>query len=143
MEALEDAGFVGVFPVAFGGGVEGPEDWYEENRTNAETFLNRTAQLSMGVRLRGINTMRLLDGEPVDPWDCLFIDSTIPDLPEILEEWQQPQRIYTRESKWAVDKKPLRRDKSGKAVQSDSPDRYDGLVLSFAEDSDGRGLRAA
>lgn len=147
--ALEEAGFRGVFPVPFGGGVKGGDSLYEEDRTNQEVFLNRSAQMSMGVRNRAINTLRLLDGERVSRWDCLFIDPAVGDcdpgvsLDDVLEEWSQPQRFLTADSKWAVDKAPSRRDKTGKVVRADSPDRYDGLVLAFAADSHERGLVAA
>ena len=142
MTALEEAGFSGVFPTAFGGAVQGPDDEYEDDRLNRDVFENRTAQMSMGLRLRAINTLRLKNGEDVDPWHCLFIPDDLPDLDNILEEWSRPERVVTKTGKWAVDKAPETKTATGKTRRADSPDRYDAAVLAFAMDSDGIGLRA-
>ena len=52
-----------VRPIGFGGKVGGEDELYERRRTNGETFRYRNIQMGMGLRLRAMNTLRLLRGE--------------------------------------------------------------------------------
>lgn len=126
-------GFKGVRAVNFGGSVGGPDELYEANRPNKEVFAYRNVQMGDAVRLRMNRTSRLMNGEDIDPMQCLFIDPRIPDLEHILGEWSQPTRRWNVVTgKWEVEKA---------AVDEKSPDRYDALILSFGVETDLRGLK--
>ena len=129
------AGFRGVRAVNFGGKVGGPEILYEPRRPNKAVFARRNAQLAEALRLRANRTVRMLNGDQrVDPTNCLFIPPDLPRLEEILGEWSQPtRRLNITTGLWEVEKA---------AADERSPDRYDGLALAFAVETDNRGLKA-
>ena len=92
--------------------------------TNKEYFFNRASQLGWVLRLRAERTVRLLDGENINPSYCLFINPEIRDLQLILSELNRPQ--------WD-DEQKLRIRKKGSTGKS--PDAYDAVALAFAYDS--------
>ena len=122
----------GIRPINFGGAVGGPDVRYEPGRANGDVFRARNAQMGDALRLRARRTVRLLNGESVDPNTCLFIRSDIPRLDDYLTELSQPvRRTSPITGRWEIDKR-------NNAV---SPDRYDATALAFCRDSD-HGLRA-
>ena len=129
------AGFRGVFPVNFGGAVEGPDVFYERDRPNKNVFAARNMQLADGLRLRANRTQRLLAGVEVDPLTCLFIPPDLPRIEDFLGECSRPTRRFNvSRGLWELDKE---------GVDGRSPDRFDGVSLAFSRDSDGhRGLKA-
>ena len=128
------AGFPIVKAVNFGGKVEGPKVMYERSRPNSAVFARRNIQMADALRLRANRTIRLRAGGDVNPAECLFIPPDLPNLTAVLAEWSQPIRQFNITSgKW-----DLRKKKAGER----SPDRFDALALSFARETDGRGLKA-
>ena len=132
---LKRVGFKGVTPEWFGGEVKGKDLPYETSRPNGAVFARRNIQLADAVRQRANRTVRLLKAHrtgvepstPIRPERCLFIPPDLPRIDDILSDWSQPvRRTNPTTGKWEVHKA---------ADDEDSPDRYDGLVLSFAQDS--------
>ena len=123
-------------PVGFGDGVEGPDEVYEGQRTNGETFARRNIQLAMALRLRAIRTVALLNNRTdIDPYDCLFINPRLPRLEHFLNVCTKPiRRMGPQTGKWELDKR-------GGDENAKSPDPFDALSLCFARDSDGVGLK--
>ena len=131
---LHKAGFKGVFPAAFGGKVGGPDELYEPELPNKDVFARRNIQMAMALRLRALNTQKLLNGEDIDPRRCLFIPHTLPKLSEILDEFSQPTRVYNETTgRWELVKA---------AKGERSPDRFDAACLAWAVETDHRGLSA-
>ena len=131
------AGFRGVHPENFGGGVKGPDRLYERDRPNSAVFAARNMQMADALRLRATRTAKLLKGGEVDPASCLFIKPDMPRVEQFLSECSQPVRRFNIvRGLWEVDKTG-----DTKGVAARSPDRFDGLSLSFARDSE-RGLVA-
>ena len=123
-------------PVMFGGAVAGQNRLYSPRLRNKDFFMRRNAQLAWNMRLRQQNTLRLLDNkEGVNLDYCLFINPDIPNLEDLLDELTQPIRKERENysSKVEVDKSP---------DGAPSPNKYDSVVLSFAQDSE-RGLTVA
>ena len=116
-------------PVAFGGAVGGPKRQYSYRRTNEEAFARRNAQLAFAVRLRALRTVKLMEGDDVDPDKCLFINPNIPGLEQYLAQLTQPQWYDN-----PINEK-ITIDKRGE-LEGDSPDEYDATVLAFARDSE-------
>ena len=122
-------------PVHFGGEVAGPDVLYVRGATNKQYFKNRAAQMGMGVKFRANLTVRLVDGDDVDPSRCLFINPAIPQLEDIMAQLAQPE--------WNDDTGKLRVEKQPHAPgesKPPSPDGYDCVILSCAADSR-KGLR--
>ena len=117
----------------FGAAVAGPKRQYSRGVTNAEFFHRRNAQMGWGVRLRAMNTTRMLEGEPMDPARCLFISPAIPRLEDYLAECAQAEWENNISGRIVIEKEP---------DDAPSPDRYDATVLAFAYDSR-NGLRIA
>jgi len=133
-DQLLQVGFRGIEGVDFGGALGGPEDIYEGELTNAELFARRNMQMGMALKNRADLTVRLLRGEDIDPWRCLFIPTEIGADSLTLSQWSQPvRRFNTTTGKWEMKKK-------GVDVDERSPDRFDGLCLAFAHETDGQGL---
>ena len=131
---LRKSGFKGVIPVNFGGKVGGPEELYEPEVKNKDMFRSRNIQMAMALRLRALNTIRLINGENIDPARCLFIPHTLPHLPHILDELSQPTREFNVSTgRWELVKA---------AKGERSPDRFDGACLAWAVETDHRGLTA-
>ena len=126
----------GIYPVNFGGAVEGGEAYYERQSKNQDVFRSRNIQMADAVRLRARRTLRLLDNDPeIDPNACLFINPNIPDLEGYLIDLSQPtRRRNPTTGKWELDKR-------GGDENAESPDRFDATTMAFARDSQ-LGLRA-
>ena len=119
----------------FGGGVKGANTRYESGRPNDQVFRSRNIQLADALRLRASRTVRLLDGQDVDPKTCLFINPAIPRLETFLTDMTQPiRRVNQLTGKWELDKR-------GGDENAESPDAFDAASLAFARDSE-TGLRA-
>ena len=118
-------------PVNFGGAVMGAERRYTYRTTNAEHFLRRNSQLAFALRMRAMNTQRLIAGDDIDPHKCLFISTAIPNLSRFLAQLSQPEWDDSQTGKVMI----LKQDED-----EPSPDLYDAAVLAFAQDSV-RGLR--
>ena len=130
----EDEFDYAVRPEQFGGAVKGEKRIYDRRKSNKDYFANRAAQLGFALRLRAQRTVRLMQGEEIDPNRCLFISSQIPRIDQYLAVLTQPQWYDNPlTGKVTIDK---RGDLAG-----DSPDEYDATALAFARDSE-QGLRA-
>ena len=117
----------GAKPVLFGGKVQGEDRWVSHQVTNKDFFQARNSQLAWALRLRAQRTGRMLAGESIPPERCLFIDPSIPYLQDVLNELSQPEWTEMKgSSRVRIDKMP-----DGTV----SPDRYDAVVLAFADDS--------
>ena len=116
----------------FGGAVELPDVPFtrvgDRVVTNGEYFKDWSSQAGWLLRLRAMNTQRLVAGEAVDPEMCLFINPKIVDLEDVLAELSQPE--YDTTAKLKTDKKP----REAGEPEPPSPDFYDGVVLSFSND---------
>ena len=117
----------GARPVNFGGQVEGPDRHISHDVSNRDFFARRNGQLAWALRLRAQRTARLMDGEPIPPEQCLFIDPSLPGLADVLTELGQPEWKENTSGRVVIDKMP---------DGSMSPDRFDAVCLSFAADSD-------
>ena len=130
---LVRAGFQGIRSENFGGAVKGPDRFYERDRPNSKVFAARNMQMADALRLRATRTVKLLKGGDVDPASCLFIPPDLPRIEDFLGECTQPIRVFNvTRGLWQLDKE---------GIAGRSPDRFDGLSLSFARDSE-RGLVA-
>ena len=63
-----------VRPFKFGDSPGGKDSKVDSRSTNAALFARRNAQAWYWLRVRAQNTQRLVNGDKVDPMDCLFID---------------------------------------------------------------------
>ena len=122
-----------VVPTSFGGKVEGAEELYVGTTTNGEYFEYRNGQMAWMLKLRAQNTLRLLNGEKVDPDNCLFINPDLPEqtLNDIKKQFTQPEYQLTKPGKVSIDKDPH---------STGSPDLWDGACLAFARDSEFTGI---
>jgi len=110
--------------------VQGYDKYFTDNITNGNYFRNLKAQAWWNIRLRVENTLRLLDGEQIDPSKCLFISENVINIDKLMLELSQA--IYKHDdSKLVVDKTPDKQD---------SPNIADAVVLAFAQDLK-KGLR--
>ena len=131
---LMNAGFLGIRPVAFGGKVGGEDTFYEPKVTNKAQFARRNIQMADNLRLRANRTLRLVNGQDIDPSLCLFINPRIPRLESVFADFSQPKRrVNPTHGKWELVKA---------ADNEKSPDRYDALSLAYGVDTDRRGLKA-
>ena len=129
---------VGAFlPYKASRSVQGPDRKYiagvssGKGISNKEFFRNINAQSWWNLRLRMNNTLAALGGaENIDFSRCLFINSRINKLEELLE--QLSQCVYDDTGLLQVDKNP---------DDLSSPDRADSVVISFTRDLK-RGLTA-
>ena len=113
-------------PINFGAKVAGPKREYSYRMTNETMFARRNSQLAWSLRLRAENTKRRMNNEDVPLDQCLFIDSSIPDLESYLLQLSQPEWRESTAGKIVIDKAPN---------NESSPDKYDATVLAFARDS--------
>ena len=113
-----------------GSEVGGKDEMLDSRYSNGAVFSRRNAQAWYWLRHRAENTRRLVDGEKVDPIDCLFLDPNgIEDIEEFKAQLSQP--------KW-------KHDTAGRmvAVKADeekgerSPDLGDAAMMAFAADTD-------
>ena len=123
-------------PFLFNGKVKGPNKYFIKHKQlkikNKDYFHRVNAQAWWNLRLRVENTIKLLDGEKIDPAKCFFIDGNIENLDEILAELSQC--VYDDSSgKIKVDKAP---------DGAPSPNLADSIVMAFANDIK-KGLKAA
>ena len=123
--------------IGFGKEVGGKDDQYERGHTNGEAFSRRNIQMATGLRLRAMNTLRLMRGETgINPEYCLFINPNIPNLEFYLNMLSQPiRRAGAVNAKWELDKR-------GGDADAQSPDEFDATCLAFGYDTDGKGLNA-
>lgn len=121
----------GVVAEQFGGAVSQPQRRIAGIR-NGDFFARRNAQMGWELRRRAQNTMRLLDGEEVEPADCLFIDPSLPDLDQFLTELSQPLWEEQSTGKVRLIKAP------GGAP---SPNYFDAACLAFAGETRSLGWR--
>lgn len=115
-------------PFLFNGKVKGPNRYFIKHRElkvkNKDYFHRINAQAWWNIRLRVENTIKLLDGERIDPDTCFFIDGNIEDLDGILSELSQC--VYDDNTgKIKVDKAP---------DDADSPNKADSIVMAYAND---------
>ena len=121
----------GAYPVNFGSAVTGPEKPFGFRTKNKHFFARRNSQMAWNLRLRVHQTGRLLDGERVNPADCLFIDGGIAKLEEMKNHFVQPEWNENPSGQVVIDKDP---------EEVGSPDMFDAACLAFAYDSQS-GLR--
>ena len=124
----------GVIPEQFGGAVTQPERRVVMGIKNKDFFERRNAQMGWELRRRARNTVRLLDGEDVDPHDCLFIDPNLPGLDQFLTELSQP--VWEEQSTGKV---RLIKAPDG----APSPNYFDAACLAFAGETRSMGWRPA
>lgn len=110
----------------------GKDSKFTDSMTNGQFFRNLKAQSWWHLRLRVENTLRLIDGEQINPDSCLFIDGNIPCLDKMLLELAQASYKH-EDGKLMVDKAP---DDGMK-----SPNMADAVVMSFVH-SFKKGLKA-
>ena len=99
-------------------------------KTNAEYFRNWGSQAGWTLRLRANNTQALVNGDNIDPHQCLFINPDIPDLEKFLAEMAQPE--------WDDDSGKLKIEKQPREpgeTKAPSPDGFDAARLAFAADA--------
>ena len=131
------------FPVQgchFGGKVGGPTKHFTRGRkpkTNEQYFFNWAAQAGWNVRLKAEATKRLVDGEHVDPYDCLFVNPELPHLEDVLAQMAQPE-FDDKTGKLKIDKQP----REAGEQPPPSPDAYDAAIMAFSYDCR-NGLRSA
>ena len=122
-----------VRPFKFGAVPGGKDVKVDSRSTNAALFARRNAQAWYWLRIRAQNTQRLMNGDKVDPMDCLFIDPQgIREFEEFKAELAQPQWKYDTAMRMVAVKAD---EKAGER----SPDFGDASVMSFAADTE-RGM---
>ena len=123
-----------VIPIAFGGEVKGKDRKFDTKYTNGEFFLRRNSQMAWTLRLRAMNTRKLLRGGTVDVNKCLFINDKIEKkrLEKFMAQLSQPKWDTSELGRLRIVKKEL---------DEPSPDMSDAAWLSFAGDSQDTGLR--
>ena len=117
----------GLKPIIFGSEVAGRDRMFQRGSTNFEYFARRNAQLGWAPRMRAQMTRRLLDGENVPKFRCLFINPRLPRLESFLAVLNQPIFEEDLGGRLRIRKQP--------EDTMPSPDEYDGTVLAFAHDS--------
>ena len=124
---------------AFGGAVQGGDVIFEQRRPrsilNKQFFLNWHSQAGYRLRQRADNTARLLRGESVPLHECLFINPSIPELPDVLNQLAQAE-WDDETGKYKIDKQP----KKPGEPEPESPDAFDAVRLAFSYDCR-RGLK--
>ena len=114
--------------ISFGGKVEGKDVEFDIYRTNDAAFAKRNIQMAWAVRIRCMNTIKLLKGHRVDPNACLFIPPDLDGLEDLLAQLAQPKwRDNPQSGKMELDKREGREE---------SPDKFDAVCLAFARDSE-------
>ena len=94
-------------PVPFGGPVEGPDEEFVFEITNKDYFEYRRDQMGWGLQMRARRTERLMNGESVNPRDCLFIDkSRIPLWETLINQLAQPEWQETSSGHIKIEKQP-------------------------------------
>lgn len=122
-------------PFLFNGKVKGPNRFFIKHKElkikNKDYFHRINAQAWWNLKLRTENTIKLLDGEKINPDKCFFIDSEIENIDKVLSELSQC--VYDDSSgKIKVDKAP---------DDADSPNLADSIVMAYANDIK-KGLRS-
>lgn len=115
-------------PFLFNGKVKGGSKYFIRHKDlkirNKDYFHRVNAQAWWNLRLRVENTVKLLDGEKVNPATCFFIDSRIENLDGILAELSQC--VWDdRSGKIKVDKAP---------EGAESPNLADSIIMAYAYD---------
>ena len=139
LEWLQETGHrIAPTPFNFGGEVRGKDiNFITGTRPmpNGRYFSNAGSQSGMVLRMRAENTRRLLNGDDINPDNCLFINPDIPDIEEVLSQMGQPE-WDDKTGKYKIDKKP----KHPGEPEPPSPDSYDAVAMAFSEDAR-RGLQ--
>lgn len=116
----------GLQGIPFGGAVLGKAVEYTRGQTNEQVFSRRNIQMAFAVRIRAINTGRLVRGEPVDVNRCLLIRPDMPYVERLLSQLAQPLwRESPTTGKYELDKRG--------GVEK-SPDDFDSTCLAFSRD---------
>lgn len=102
--------------------VGGGDICYTGSIKNKDYFRNKKAQAWWSVRQRAENTLRLLDGDKIDPAKCLFLSSNIKELDRVMLELAQASYKHD-DGKLIVDKQP--NDEA-------SPNCADAIVMAFS-----------
>lgn len=105
--------------------VRGENTRFVHKITNKDQFANYGAQCWWNLRLRVLNTRRLLRGEKVNPERCLFFDSTIDGIDSLLLQMSQAIWDYDGSNKIKIQKAP---------DDKESPNAADAAVMAFAFD---------
>ncbi len=121
-----------IHPFRFGGAVNGPDRTYIRGVKNKDFFKKQNAQAWWNIRLRMLNTLKLLDGDNVDQDKCLFINGGIDKLNPLLVEMSRATFDEDSSSRIIIDKAP---------DGSPSPNLADSVIMSFAHDIR-RGLKS-
>ena len=119
-----------VRPLPFNRRVAMPKRLFSVGLMQREAFNNRFTQMCWSVRLRAQNTRRMINGENVDPKDCLFFHPELRSVPKFVDQLSTPVYDY--------DNRQMRIDKYGEPEKESkrSPDMFDALMLAFAFDSE-------
>ena len=118
-----------LYPIFFGGKVEGKSTYYTEDVKNDQFFINRGAQLYWTLKLRIENTLKFMSGEDIPLDRCFFINPRIP-REEVSKFASQASLACYRE----VGERRIKVDKRRKGYPS--PDILDAISLSFSLDSE-------
>jgi phage terminase large subunit len=109
----------------------GKDSKFTDSMTNGQFFRNLKAQAWWSIRLKVENTMRLLDGEKIDPSSCIFFDGNLLNIDKLLLELAQASYKHD-DGKLLIDKSP---------DGQDSPNLADAVIMAFAHDLR-KGLKA-
>jgi hypothetical protein len=115
-----------------GGAVQGAEREMLRKVMNKDFFAKLNAQAWWNLRLRVVNTRKLLRGEKVNPAKCLFFDSKIHGLDKLLLELSQALYDYDASNRIKIIKAPK---------DAQSPNLADACTMAFVYDIR-RGLKA-
>ena len=115
-----------------GGKIQGKDRYILKGVKNKDFFSKFNAQCWWNLRLRCINTRKLLRGEKVNPAKCLFFDSKIESLDKLLLELSQALYDYDASNRIKIIKAP---------DDAASPNMADACTMAFAYDCR-RGLKA-
>jgi len=110
-------------PFLFGGAVVKGEKTYAARKTNAQFFYRANAQGYWNLKLRMLNTIRALNGTPVNLKRCLFFQTDV--RKKVLHELAQIEYECDNSDKIRVIKAPRNKP---------SPNCADAVMMSFARD---------
>ena len=116
-------------PIKFNHRVARPNRSFSDRMKQKDAFTGRIAQMCWSLKLRAINTTRLIEGEDVDPKDCLFFHPETVESPKFIEQLSVPVYNY--------DSGKIKIDKYGEPEKETkrSPDMFDALILAYGQDS--------
>lgn len=128
---------ISYIPFLFGGTVNGKDKPFiksgrKNTISNGAYFSRINAQAWWNLRMKAENTIQLLEGEDIDPHDCLFINPDIEDIDDLLFQLSTATYEEGKQGKITIDKK---------GGGTSSPDMADSVVMCFLYDIR-KGLRA-